>query len=321
MNDLFEKILSTEEVQNGRYELKSHVSALYDYLSAPIPEDLLPSQVSQAEIDKMVAQMEERNNQRILPETAEPGDCVICKSLTENVYAGRKLIFYPGLNLPGAEDAEQAVLGKRAGDELELSLWDRTMKIQIVEITRTQNLSADDDMVRKEGIEGVETLEAYRAWCAETIYAGKKAEAARKMAGHFFHQIVAQSAFEIDEEEKNTWLNEKVMLFWDIDCQRGNPDVLAIRNDEQKRQAYFQQRTDELEHSFYEYLIYRGIANREGVSYGPQEATKVIVDSAQMMKLTEFEDIMNHVKMHYLLETCYMQSALDILVKQMLQRL
>ena len=322
MSELYQQVMNTDALQGAKYTMASRVTELYDYMTAPIPEELRPLKVTDADVDRMVAEMAARHQQSITPDAAEKGDCVICQSLTDGVYGDRKVLLYPGLSLPGAEDAEDAALGKSVGDEVDTVLCDTALRLRITGITRVTCHAADDDMVRSEGIEGVTTLSGYRTRCAEQLAASREAEAARKLAGHIFPDIVAKSVYEVDEAEKQAWLYSEAQMKFDLQLRSESPEALTLRDDPEKLQAKLAEVVKESEQSFQEHLIYRAIAAAAGVTFGIHDAAEVIAESAKAMKMDDdFDKTMAHVNMHYLLEVCWMQRAVDVLVGQLAQRL
>jgi uncharacterized protein (DUF2344 family) len=173
--------------------------------------------------------------------------------------------------------------------------------------------------VKKEGIEGVETIAAYRNWCRRMLELDKKNKSAQKIIGFFFKRVIDKSEFEIDQQEKKNWTYDRAKMFLELDSAN-NRNGNEIIKDSDLMQAELVQRAKEMEGSFNEYLAYVAISQGAGVKYGPEEAAKVIEDSAKAAKM-DFEDAMRHVNMRHLLEIVYMNSTKDILIQNALKKL
>jgi uncharacterized protein (DUF2344 family) len=317
---LYEKIFHTDAVANYNYEMKSRITKLYDYMLEDIPGDLIPPAVTDQEVEEKLKALEVKYMVVVEnPENVETDDSVLCECLTENAFDNRKICLYPGKKLPGAERAEQDVLGVGINKTFCTELCGKKIELAVLKISRLEDVVITDDLVKKEGIEGVETIAAYRNWCRHMLELDKKNKAAQNVIGFFFKRILDKSEFEIDQQEKKNWTYDRAKMFLELDSAN-NRNGNEIIKDSDLMQAELVQRAKEMEGSFNEYLAYVAISQGAGVKYGPEEAAKVIEDSAKAAKM-DFEDAMRHVNMRHLLEIVYMNSTKDILIQNALKKL
>ena len=319
MSDLYQQILNTKEVREYDYSIKSEIIDFYNYQNAPIPEECKVSEVTNEDIEKKISELEAKYNDGFISEIVSLKDSVSCKCI-EGVYKNRNLYIYPGLKLKGAEIIENDILNHQVNDEVETILCDNPIKVVIQKISSPLKNKINDEMVLKEKIDGVKTLEDYRKYCEQNIKEFKKVEASRKLAGHYFHETVKHSTFDIDEEDKQRWLNEKADMEVFARTMNNDPEMLELLKDSEKLEIEKENIKERYNDSFKHYLVYRRIANDAGYVIDQKEATDIIVNSAKLQNM-DYEETMKHVNMHYLVEVCYMNKALEILVNQALSNL
>lgn len=316
MSELFDQVLALEQVQNAHYHPKSSVTELYDYEQLGVPEDTRPDEPSPAEIAKMVEALRNKYVGFEAAETVKKGDSVKCKVVSECAYSGRTILLYPGIFLPGAEAAEKEVKGKQVGDSFSCELCGNSITLEVTAITRPNDEVDDDEIVIKENIPVVETMQQYKLWCAEKIKGDKHHAAARKLAGYWFTELIKNSTFSIDPEEKDAWLTERVETSFDGELKRGNPQAVELQQDPEKKRAFIEGLKAEQAHCFEEYLAYYAICNNAGRHIGPEEAAHIITDSAAAMGLNGIEQVIPFINMRYLLEVSYLNSTLELITEK-----
>lgn len=316
MSELYDQVLALEQVRNANYIPKSSVTELYDYEKLGVPENIIPGEPTPAEIEKMVEALRNKYAGFEPADTVKKGDSVKCRVISEGAYSRRSILLYPGMSLPGAESAEKEVKGKRVGDSFSAELCGNSITLEVTAITRPNDEVDDDEIVLRENIPGVETMQQYKLRCAEKIRDNKRYSASRQLAGYWFTEMMKNSVFSVDPEEKEAWLSERVESSFDGELKRGNPEAIELENDPEKKREFIAGLKAEQAHCFEEYLAYYAISNNAGKHIGPEEAARIIADSAAAMGLTELEQTVPFINMRYLLEVSYLNSTLEIITEK-----
>lgn len=180
--------------------MASTVSKLYDYLSADIPPELRRWHVGEEEINGALTLLSRDHASQDPVGRAEAGDSLRCRDAR-----GRTVLLYPGRKLPGAEEAERAALGRGTGETFSCRLGTSEVTLTVEEILRLTPHPVDGALVKLAGIEGVETVEDYRAWYVRETEPKKREDAIFQIALRLFDEVKEHSEFVIDEEEKRAW--------------------------------------------------------------------------------------------------------------------
>lgn len=116
--------------------INGSVSKLYDIDSIAIPAELLALCVDEQQVEQSVRQPALRYASEAPADAVQPGDVVRCRADAASYPDGRTILLFPGMALPGAEAAEQAVLGRGVGDEFSAPLCGRNAVLTVEGITR-----------------------------------------------------------------------------------------------------------------------------------------------------------------------------------------
>ena len=319
-NEFFERILALPALAEAKYEPKSRIAELYDYLSMDIPDHMRPAQPTEAEVEQKVDAFRKKHEGFIAAAEAYKGSSVKCRCVSDGALCRRLVLIYPGMELLGAEKAEKAVIGHKVGDAVDTVLNGKPVTLDIIAITRPNDEGDEDEMVRAENIEGVTTMAQYREKCREDVWQMKLEKSAREVAGMWFTKLLECSKFDIDEDEKAAWLDERIMMKFNMELESGNEKAIEISRDPEKLAELKADWMSQQVNAFEEYLGYYAISNANGKHIGRREAAQVIFDSAKGMELT-FEESLKRINMRYLLEAVYLGYALEILKDQAKERL
>ena len=189
------------EIKNSR------VVKLYDYHQSQIPEEMLHWRVTDEEIQEKLQEMAARKIVLAPAACAEAGGGVRCVCVEGTSLKGRKsVLLYPGRKLPGAEKAEEAVLGKKPGEVFEAEISGEKLLLRVEEILRKQSAPpVTDELVKEQGIEGVETMEDYARWYREKHEESRKSQRRWQINGFWNREMEAKSELDIDEAEQWAW--------------------------------------------------------------------------------------------------------------------
>ena len=202
--------------------MASTVSQLYDYKQADIPEELTRWHVTEEEVQAALTVLSQEHAALARADRAEDGDAVQCVCLTAP-QEGRTVLVYPGRKLPGAEEAERAVLGRRAGDRFSCGLVSSTVTLEVREVLRLTPHPVDDELARLAGIDGVSTLAEYRARFIRETEPQKREAAAKKVTNYLWDMLGQCSQVSLDQEEQGRWCLARGKSFYNSRIKHG-PD-------------------------------------------------------------------------------------------------
>ncbi len=217
--------------------MKSTVTKLYDWHKASVPEELRKWHVDADAVQKKLAELANTHAVERCVDTVQTGDSVRLRC-TDGTLAERTVLLYPGLQLPAAGEAEQAVLGKKAGQTLAASIGGSLQTMTVEEIRRRTPAAIDDALVQAEEIEGVNTLEEYGRWYQEQTEEENKEQAKKEIAFTILEQIVAESEYALDREEVDAWTAQRAREIFDEMVAMGEDphipeDGLELLSDEE----------------------------------------------------------------------------------------
>ncbi|MDE6936681.1 MAG: hypothetical protein K2P28_00630, partial [Lachnospiraceae bacterium] len=105
--------------------MKSRMMSCYDYRLLEVPKEMRRWHIPDSEIEaELLALAKDHSGEEETEGEIQDKDCVrcICVKASKENWEGRTVLLYPGRKLPGAEGAEEAVLGKKRGEEFECSI-------------------------------------------------------------------------------------------------------------------------------------------------------------------------------------------------------
>lgn len=202
--------------------MNSKVIHLYDYTSAPIPEDLRRWRVTEAEIDQAMEQLSAAHAREKEVGSARTGDCVVCCGESGSPIWNRPvLLFYPGFGLCDRE-LEDALVGRKAGEKVKVSAHFGEVTLTVLRVLRGREpYPICDNLVKLQKIDGVETVAEYRRWFRQTTETQRRGERGIPIAVFLLQQILKESQVFIDESEETSWTQEWVEFQMDRYAERG----------------------------------------------------------------------------------------------------
>lgn len=175
------------------------VKALYDVSKVVVPKELTEWKVTEEQVQEHLNQIARLAADTQEASVVEKGDCVKC-SCTEGALAGREVLIYPGLKLPGAEQAEEAVLSLTAGSEFTVEL-NGEEKLKVEQILRRIPAAVDDNLIQRQAIDGVTTVDEYCSWYRKNTEETNRTQALKLIQNYYIQTITDHSEFEYDQAE------------------------------------------------------------------------------------------------------------------------
>ena len=191
--------------------MNGSVTKLYDINSIEIPAQLLETHVDEAVVEAQLNQLSLRYAEEHEAECAELGDVVHC---TTDAYPdGRTVLLYTATALPGAEEAAQAALGKRTGDTFSAPLAGKTVALTVEKVLRREPVEVNDALIAGFGIEGVTTVDGYRAYLREKNLADQKLEQSKAVVRYVMDKMVENTTYSYDEAELEQYIAKSMEEF------------------------------------------------------------------------------------------------------------
>lgn len=186
--------------------MNGFVTKLYDVDSIAIPAEYLKTQIDAQHIEDEVKALSLRCARETKADQAVEGDLVRCRADKNSYPDNRTILLFTGVQLPGAEEAAKAAVGKHPGDVFTASLAGKTVQLTVEEVIRRVPVPVDDAAVAALGMEGVATVEAYRAYLTEKAEKEQKQEQGKQILRHFMDEMVNGSQYSYDENEMTAYV-------------------------------------------------------------------------------------------------------------------
>lgn len=252
------------------------VNRLYDYRNISIPEEMLRIQVDEDAIEYKVKMLALRYAEHGAAEVVEEGDLVFCKADQESYPDGRTILLYTGVKLPGAAMAEDAVLRRKVNDVVETVLQDRQVKLTIQKILRRTPATVSDDWIASLGLDGIRTVEAYRAQVRERMEKDILTERKKEISFYLVTQLEEQSEFSYDKEEMAAYLDTSYVDYVE-ECKQYGEDLTDVAPEDIKTGIFGQIKQGWMAQAFCE---------QEGIAVDRAEAEEDAERMLEMMALT-----------------------------------
>ena len=185
--------------------MRSKVTKLFDYTRAEIPETLRRWRVTEENMEEHLATLARSHALEKDVEEIRAGDSVVCRGESA---VGRwnkpVLLFYPGSGLC-EKVIEDVLVGLKSGESRTIAASEGDVTLTVARIVRRESHPVNDGLVKLEGVEGVETLEAYRRWYRETTEKEDRQRNLGYLARHLLQEIEKNSEYDIDEAEEAAW--------------------------------------------------------------------------------------------------------------------
>lgn len=211
----------------------STVTKLYDYRQSAVPEDMTKWHVGPDELEEQLNTLARVHAAEFQADTVRTGD-----SVRLTCPGHRDVLLYPGLSLPGAQKAEEAVVGLHVRDPLTSPINGTPLTMTVAEILRRAPAAIDDSLAQAEHIDGVSTLEEYRRWYQAKTEEENKSSATKNIAFFLMDEIQEKSEYAIDQAELDDWAGQRAQQVFDESIAMGEdphiPDEgLVLLTDEE----------------------------------------------------------------------------------------
>lgn len=180
---------------------KPEIIEMFDFKNVSIPDKLLEIKVPEAAVDQALHQVAKRY--LTISRTDGPvqkGDIVIVDMQSGDT-AWQREGEHINVGLGFSEPIlEESLLGMYTGGEKSLSIKDSCVAIRVRSICRLTVPVLTDEHVQALGIDGVNTVEDYRAYVTENLLEKAKLEKLNALIPYVIKQIAEQSQFRIPED-------------------------------------------------------------------------------------------------------------------------
>lgn len=226
--------------------MKSCVTKLYDLSKFQPAEELRRWRVREEEIDGKLSLLARNHAADHDVDTVQLRDSVACRG-----ESGAKrwnqplLLIYPGYGMCD-KALEDALVGMKVGESRTVAAAEGDVTLTVLRIVRRMPHPVDDELVKLEAIEGVETLADYRRWYRETIEKKNRDEQPQRMAYELLRTIEDGSEYDIDPAEESKAIRERANSFYDAMVASGHDMTIPdegtdFLTEEQARERCYQQ--------------------------------------------------------------------------------
>lgn len=295
--------------------MKSKMVNCYDYRQVKVEEGSGRWRIPDGEIEtELTALAKDYSGEEEVSGAVEAGDSVrlICTGASRDNWMGRSVLLYPGRGIPGAEEAEQKVLGKSAGDEFECRLKDMNVTFKVERAVRMHIMTISDELAAALKLPEVETVEDYYKWYRKQHEAERKERACIVISRTWLEAIASESEFQIDEEEKKSWCAKRARVMYqgmlaagyDMRKQRDGTVITeeeALANEAKEQEKYF-----------VPYLIYCYFCEKDGFVM-TEEAFVKEIERMAAERGDEPEELMKHTDIIFFRQQAYQKHTYDML--------
>ena len=298
--------------------MKSRMTSCYDYKLLEVPEELGRWHIPDSEIEaELEALAKDHSGEEETEGEIRDKDCVrcICVKASKENWEGRAVLLYPGRKLPGAEGAEEAVLGKKRGEEFECSIKDVSLTLRVEKAVRIHVMEVGDELAAKLGIPGVETVRDYYRWYHERHDKERKEKACMGIARCWLEAMAKNSDFDIDEDEKKEWCDNRARIMYEGLLAAGHDmkkteDGRSITEEEALKRA-----SDSEEMYFIPYLIYTYFSEKNGYVLTEEGFVKE-VEKIAAERGEKLEDLMKQADITMFRQTKYQEYTYHLLMAE-----
>lgn len=281
--------------------MDAQVKTLYNVAEVVVPSKYTQWKVSEEELDGQIALLERLSAEETAVEAADAGDCVVCRCIGGHL-TDRKVLLYPGLGIPGLENAEKAAFGVKSGEEIRTEI-NGAVSLVVEKILRRIPRKMDDGLIQSLGIQNVTTVDGYRTWYRETTEENNQTQVLNGIKNYLLDAVAEKSEFEISQEDLDAYAQEQT--------QRATAELEGSGMPAEQLEEMLSTMKEQCEQSFKRELVIRKICNDQGFVFTPEmfreqleemaaqlpdmdtmldEYRQMIVDSAYMQKVWELLD-------------------------------
>ena len=193
--------------------MNGSVSRLCNIDSIVIPEDMLEISVNEQDVEDGVKALALRYAAETEAGTAERGDVVHCRA-DETAYPdGRTVLIFTGVEMPGAEEAAKAAVGRKVGDVFETQLAGKPVRLTVEKIIRRTPVEVNDALIASIGIDGVTTVEEYKNHLSEKALADISLEKHKMASIYLLDKLIDGSEYIYDEAEFEAFFQKNLSAY------------------------------------------------------------------------------------------------------------
>lgn len=180
--------------------MKGYVTRLCDIDSIGIPDEMLEVHIDKERIENQIAALSLRYANEISSIICARGDIVRCRADEASYPDKRTIILFTGASLPAAEEAANAAIGKKPGESFKTELAGKSVELTVLEITRRMPVEVTDELIASMGIDGVTTVDGYRAYLTAKATEDADLENSKAVMRYLMDELINGSEFEYDEQ-------------------------------------------------------------------------------------------------------------------------
>lgn len=300
--------------------MKSKIINCFDYRTLEVPQDLRrwqgenPDQEIADELERLSGDYscEEQIESEIC--AGDSAEC-ICTEAEKETWLNRTVLLFPRRNLPGAADAEEKVLGKKAGEHFSCRINDQELTLMITKAVRRTAVAVGPELIERLEIPQVHTVEEYYQWYHQTHDPEKKNKACIRIVQYWLTEISKRSEIFVDEAEKENWCREKAQLMYKgllaagID-HRKQEDGSMITEEEAVRKL-----AKEQEIRFVPFVIYEYFCHQDGFFLSEEQYHNELKKMAGERNVPA-EELEKQTNIQAYREVYYQEHTFNILCKE-----
>lgn len=188
--------------------MRSYIEKLADLSSAamePMEVELSKSEMEE-EAAREISNLCYLNKHMENVPVVEKGDIVSLALVSENPKYNKKRVFVNvGKNL-FSKELEEKLISHKADDSFIAAIGNTNVNITILSAQRTVVPEISDEMIQKEGIEGVSTVEQYREYRKKLFYEMTEDAYMDFYADEIYRKQFDESATHVEQDELQEWI-------------------------------------------------------------------------------------------------------------------
>ncbi len=298
--------------------MNSRIVNCFDYKTLEVSEELGRWHIPDSEIEtELEALAKDYSGAEEIEGEIQKGDCVrcICTKSSEESWEGKVVLLYPGRKLPGAEEAEEAVLGRTSGELFECKIHDVQLSLKIAKAVRMQIMQVSDELVKMLGIAGVQTVEDYYRWYHEQHDKERKDKACIRISQYWLEEMSKRSKFAIDEEEKQRWCDERARLMHTSLRAAGYDPTKTQEGETITEEEALKRTANEQERYFIPYVMYTYFSEKDGFTL-TEEDFAAEVEKLAKERGEKTEDLMKQTDITVFRQTVYQEHTFQLLMAE-----
>lgn len=188
--------------------LKSVLKQIYDFNNVVVPEELLNIEITREEIKNALDRLAEKYlSITEVYDGIVPGD-IIAVDLKSNISKyNNKTQISEGLGYFNKK-LEDNLIGMKKGDIKTINIDENSIDTKIISVKRRIIPKISDELVKKEKIDDVNTIEEYEKYIYDEYAARYKNKRMNEVIEKIKEELLNKSEFELDDEDINSACSE-----------------------------------------------------------------------------------------------------------------